>query len=398
MTRSPNGPLAFPLPEPPSIYEPLPQLVDLQRDQPVVEVRMADGTPAWLVSSYADVRRALTDRRFSREIHRAERAPVAELGGMETESLIGLDPPEHTRLRRIVAHAFTPRRVERARPAVRAMVEQLLSRMVEQPRPADLVEHFSTPLPVWVICDLMGIAAEDRERCKEWSDVMVGDWNRDPERTKAAVDGIAELIDFRRSDPGDDLISEMLSAQEEHGRLTDRELLMVSIGVLIGGHETTTNQINLFLLTLLHHRELWTRIVRGEADVARAVEELSRFVQVGITGVMQPRVTLEEVRLSGVRIPAGAVVLPAFMVANRDPAVFADPHRVDVDRPTNPHLGFGAGVHRCLGIHLARMELQEALAGIARWMPGVRLAVPESEIAFVDGLVVRQVQTLPLTW
>ncbi|WP_232667651.1 cytochrome P450 [Pseudonocardia sp. TRM90224] len=393
-----SRPLPFPLPEPPSIYEPLPQLVDLQRDQPVVEVRMADGTPAWLVSSYADVRLALTDRRFSREIRRAERPPVAELGAMETESLIGLDPPEHTRLRRVVAHAFTPRRVERLRPAVRAMVDQLLSRMVERPCPVDLVELFSTPLPVWVICDLMGIAPKDRERCKEWSDVMVGDWNRDPERTNTAVAGIAELIESRRKDPGDDLISELVLAQEEHGRLTEREMLMVCIGVLIGGHETTTNQINLFLMTLLHHRDLWSRIVGNPEIIPSAVEELSRFVQVGITGVMQPRVTLEEVRLSGVPVPAGAVVLPAFMVANRDPAVFPDPHRVDVDRPANPHLGFGAGVHRCLGIHLARMELQEALAGIARRLPDVRLAVPESEIVFVDGLVVRQVQTLPLTW
>lgn len=392
-------PLPFPLPEPPSLYQPLPQLVELQRDQPVVEMRMADGTPAWLVSRYADVRMVLTDyRRFSREINQASRAPVAELGGLETESLMGMDPPKHTRMRRIVAHAFTPRRVERIRPAVRAMVDQLLSRMVEKPRPVDLVENFATPLPIWVISELLGIAVEDRGKCKEWSDIMVGDWNRDPARTKAAVDGFAGLIDSRRSNPGNDLISELIVAQEVHGRLTEREMLMVCIGLLIGGHETTTNQINLFLMALMHFRDLWHRIVEYPRDIPPTVEELSRYMQIGVTGVMLPRVTKQDVVLGGVKIPAGGVVLLAFMIANRDPEVFADPHRMDVDRPTNPHLGFGIGIHYCIGVHLARMELQESLAGIARWMPQVRMAIPESEVKLVEGLVVRQVQALPLTW
>ncbi|HEV2639443.1 MAG TPA: cytochrome P450 [Actinocrinis sp.] len=399
MTASLSEPISLPLPEPPSIYEPLPLLIDLQRDQPVVEVRQADGTPAWLVSRYADVRVALKDHRFSREIERADHTPVAELGGLETESLMGMDPPKHTRMRSIVAHAFTPRRVERIRPAVRAMVDELLAGMAELPRPVDLVQNYSNPLPIWVISELLGIDVENRPKCKEWSDIMVGDWNRDPARTKAAVDEFATLIDLRRSKPGDDLISEMIVAQEEHGRLTEREMLMVCIGLLVGGHETTANQINLFLMTLLHDRELWNRIVENPKDISRTVDELGRYVQIGVSGVMLPRVTLEEVELSGVTIPAGAVVLLAFMAANRDPRVYHDPNRILIDRMTrNPHLGFGMGVHRCIGVHLARMELQESLAGFGRWMPDVRLAVPESEVKFSQGLVVRQVQALPLTW
>ncbi|MFG2043820.1 cytochrome P450 [Dactylosporangium sp. NPDC048998] len=392
-------PIPFPLPEPPSLYQPLPQLVELQRDRPVVEMRMADGTPAWLVSRYADVHTVLTDyRRFSREINQASQTPVAELGGLETESLMGMDPPKHTRMRRLVAHAFTPRRVERIRPAVRAMVDELLSRMMTMPRPVDLVENFSTPIPIWVISELLGIAVEDRGKCKEWSDIMVGDWNRDPARTKAAVDGFAGLIDSRRSKPGDDLISELIVAQEVHGHLTEREMLMVCIGLLIGGHETTTNQINLFLMALMHFRDLWDRVVANPQDIPKTVEELSRYMQIGVTGVMLPRVAKQDVKLSGVTIPAGGVVLLAFMVANRDPEVFTDPHRMDVDRATNPHLGFGIGIHHCIGVHLARMELQESLAGIVRWMPEVRMAIPESEVKLVEGLVVRQVQALPLTW
>lgn len=392
-------PLPFPLPEPPSLYQPLPQLVELQRDRPVVEMRMADGTPAWLVSRYCDVRTVLTDyHRFSREISRASRTPVAELGGLETESLMGMDPPKHTKMRRIVAHAFTPRRVERIRPAVRAMVDELLARMDGMPRPVDLVANFASPIPIWVISELLGIAVEDRGKCKEWSDIMVGDWNRDPALTASAVDGFAGLIDSRRSTPGDDLISELIMAQEVHGKLTEREMLMVCIGLLIGGHETTANQINLFLMALMHFRDLWDRVVANPQDIPRTVEELSRYMQIGVTGVMLPRVAKQDVELGGVTIPAGGVVLLAFMVANRDPEVFADPHRMNVDRPTNPHLGFGIGIHTCIGVHLARMELQEALAGIVRWMPNVRMAIPESQVRLVEGLVVRQVAELPLTW
>jgi cytochrome P450 len=392
-------PLPFPLPEPPSLYQPLPQLVDLQRDRPVVEMRMPDGTPAWLVSRYADVRTVLTDyHRFSREIARASRTPVAELGGLETESLMGMDPPKHTKMRRLVAHAFTPRRVERIRPAVRSMVDELITRMMGMPQPVDLVENFATPIPIWVISELLGIAVEDRGKCKEWSDIMVGDWNLDPARTKSAVDGFADLIDSRRSKPGDDLISELIVAQEVHGHLTEREMLMVCIGLLIGGHETTANQINLFLMALMHFRDLWDRIVANPADIPNTVDELSRYMQIGRTGVMLPRIAKEDVELSGVKIPAGAVVLLAFMVANRDPEIFTDPHRMIVDRPSNPHLGFGMGIHLCIGVHLARMELQESLGGIARRMPGVRMAIAEEDVKLVDGLVVRQVQALPLTW
>jgi len=389
---------SYPLPPPPSIYEPPPVLVDFQRNQPVVKVRMADGIEAYLVSRYADVRQILVDRRFSRAAVKDPGGPAKELGELETESLIGMDPPRHTRLRKLVSYAFTPRRVEELRPRIAELVDGFLDKMLVGPGPVDLVAGFSTPLPVAVISELFGIPEEERWKCKEWSDTMMGDWQVDPEGTAAAVQGFKELIDSRRDKPGDDLLTALIKVNVDSDRLTDEELLMVSIGVMIGGHETTTTQINLFVLTLLRFPEQLAALQADPGKIPAAVEELSRFIQLGETGVMLPRVTLEPVELGGTLIPAGSTVLPAFMVANRDELMFTEPDGLKLDRPANPHLAFGAGVHHCLGAQLARVELQEAMKGLLARMPNLRLAVPESELRYTQGLVVRRLEELPLWW
>jgi cytochrome P450 len=393
-----QAPISYPFATPPTIYHPSPELAELRENRPVAQVTMADGTLAWLVTRYADVRQVLTDPRFSRAAAAGPDAPARELGALETESLIGMDPPEHTRMRRLVARAFTPRRVEQLRPWVANLVHELIDGVQARPRPVDLAAHFSTPLPVEVISELLGVPKADRHRCKAWSDTMMGDWQRDPEGTRAALDGFAGMIAAKRADPADDLITALITAWDEQDQLSEQDLVSVCVGVLIGGHETTTNQINLFLLTLLRHPEELARLRADPDAIAPAVEELTRFIQLGETGVMLPRITTEEVELSGVRIPAGMAVLPAFVAANRDPAAFADPDRLDLSRTDNPHLGFGAGVHHCLGAQLARMELQEALRGLLRRLPDLRLAIPESGLRFKQGLAVRSLDALPITW
>jgi cytochrome P450 len=227
---------------------------------------------------------------------------------------------------------------------------------------------------------------------------MMGDWRADPDGTQAALDGFAEMIEAKRDEPGDDVITTLLAASDEGDQLTRRELLTLCVGVLIGGHETTTNQINMCLLTLLRYPEEMARLRADPAAIAPAVDELTRFIQLGDTGIMMPRVATEEVELSGVRLPPGATILPAFVAANRDPRVFTDPNRLDLARIDNPHLGFGAGIHYCLGAQLVRMELQEALGGLLRRFPDVRVAVPESDLQFKQGLVVRSIEALPVTW
>jgi cytochrome P450 len=193
-------------------------------------------------------------------------------------------------------------------------------------------------------------------------------------------------------------LTALIAARDEGDRLSETELVNLCFGLLIAGHETTANQINMFLLTLLHFPEEYERLVASPELVPQAVEELMRFVQLGEGGVGLPRVTTEAVELGGVTIPAGSVVLTSFAAANRDESVFADADRLDLKREVSQHLGFGAGAHHCLGAQLARMELQEALSGLLRRLPGLHIAVPDSQLTFKSGMIVRSLETLPVTW
>ncbi|SDS93703.1 cytochrome P450 [Actinoplanes derwentensis] len=391
-------PLTYPLAPGPSIHHPSPQMTDLRNRCPVAPVTMPGDTPAYLVTRFADVRQVLVDPRFSRRAAGEADAPAQELGELETDSLIGMDPPEHSRLRRLVSRAFTPRRVEQLRPRVAALVDELIDAMIDGPQPADLATLFSTPLPVQVISELLGIPEHDRHRAKQWSDAMMSDWRVDPSGARAALDGFATLIAARRADPADDLITALIHAQEHEDKLTEHELVSMTVGVLIGGHETTTNLINMALLTLRRHPDQFALLKQDLSRIPAAVEELLRFIQLGDTGVMLPRITTEEVELSGVTLPAGTPVLAAFVTANRDPAVFPDPDRFDIARTPNNHLGFGAGPHHCLGAPLARMELQEALHGLLTRMPDIEVAIPDEDLNFKQGLAVRCLTALPVTW
>jgi cytochrome P450 len=328
--------------------------------------------------------------------------PTTGLGSFVFETIIGMDPPEHTRLRKLVAKAFTARRVDQLRPRVAKLVDELIDAMEPLPRPVDLVEHFSLPLPVQVICELLGVPAADRHRFHGWSDQMMGDLNRDPKEMQTAFESLAayfgELIAAKRAAPADDLMSALIAARDEGDKLSERELVVMGLSLLIAGHETTANQLNMFLLTLLRFPEELDKLRKDQDAIPRAVEELMRFVQLGEGSAGMPRVTTEEVELSGVRIPAGSAVVPSIAAANRDPLMHEHPDRLDIVRGELAHLGFGAGVHHCLGAQLARMELQESLRGFLRWMPGIRVVVPDSELRFKPGMLLRSLETLPVTW
>ncbi|MDG4800265.1 cytochrome P450 [Micromonospora sp. WMMD980] len=392
-------PVPYPLAPAPTIYHPSPDYTRLRETCPVARVELPDGASAYLATRHADVRRVFTDQRFSRAAAAGPDRPTRELGSLAEDSLIGMDPPRHTLMRRAVSHAFTVRRVEELRPTVAALVAGMIDRMEAAGRPVDLITHLSAPLPLVVISELFGIGEHDRERVREWSDALVGDWDADPAAPQAALDAFRQMIDERRRRPGDDLMSALITAWDEHDDLTERELVSVTAGIFVGGHETTTNQLNLFLLVLARHPEQLAGLRADDpVAVARAVEELSRFIQLGDNGVLLPRVTTEEVELGGVRLPAGSAVMPAIASANRDATVFPDADALDLDRTHNPHLAFGAGPHHCLGAALARMELQEALGALLRRLPGLRLAVDESALRFRPGLVVRSLESLPVTW
>lgn len=398
-----DAPVAYPFPPSPSLYHPSPIYGELREEHPVVQVSMPDGRTAWVATRYAEVRQILMDTRFSRAKAAGPEVAKTALAEIATDTILGMDPPEHTRLRRLVARAFTARRVEELRPRVAGLVDDLLGAMRQLPRPADLVEHFSLPLPVRVICELLGVPAEDRHVFHAWSDTVMGGWQRDPEDLARALGDLKEyfqkLIAAKRAEPADDLMTALIAARDEHDKLSEHELVMLGVSLLVAGHETTANQINMFVLTLTDHLEQMARLREQPDLVPQAVEELLRFAQLGDgSSAGMPRVSTEGMELGGVRLPAGAVVMASTVAANRDPGTFAEPDRMELDRRENQHLSFGIGVHHCLGAPLARMELQEALRGILRHVPDLRVAVPASELRFKHGMTLRSLETLPVTW
>lgn len=389
-------PIKYPL-----AADPWPDFRALLRNKPVIRVEMPDGSISWLVSGYDEVRQMLVDQRFSRA--RAV-APGRALQGTEVfaaGSINGLDPPEHTRIRRLVASAFTARRVEAMRPRVASITDELIEGLLEQAQPADLVAGFSLPLPVQVICEMLGIPAEDMEQFHAWSDTIMGDWQQDSDEIMTALVDLygyfGRLIEVKRARPADDLMSALIAARDDTDRLSEDELTILGCTLLIGGHETTANQINLSLLLLLDNPSELEKLRADSGLIPGAVEELMRYVRLG-GGLPPARMTTEDVELGGVTIPAGEVVLPLFASANRDPSVFSDPDRFDVSRMPANHLSFGAGVHHCLGAQLARLELQEALRGLLGRVSGIRLAVPATELQFKPGMAIHSLRELPIRW
>jgi cytochrome P450 len=393
--------IEYPFLASPQPFEPAPLVLELSRQSELLRVALPGDITGWLVTGYEQVREVLIDPRFSRaQLNR----PEQDRRGLEiitAASLLGLDPPEHTRVRKLVAGAFTARRMRELAPHVAAIATELVDAMVASQPPIDLVSAFSLPLPIRVICEMLGIPASDQSRFRGWSETLVGDWNRDQGEMTAAMeaicDYIAELIAAKRANPADDLLSALIAMRDDEDRLTEDELVYLCMGILIGGHETTANQIGLSLVTLCEHPAELARLRSDLSLLPGAVEELMRYVALG-TGLPPARLTTAEVTFGEQAIPAGQLVFPMFGIANRDPAVFSDPDRFDISRGASTHLGFGIGAHHCLGAQLARIELAEAFRGLFSRLPGLRLAVPVSELRLKENMAITSLRELPVTW
>jgi cytochrome P450 len=396
-------PVKFPLPPAPVPYDPSPELRTLAARCPVTRAELPDGSTGWLVTGYTEVREVLTDQRFSRALAHAPGRTRRGVDSITSDGLLSLDPPEHSRLRKLVAGAFTERRMQALRPAVTRIVDDLIDAMIAGPRPADLKGAFSLPLPSSVICALLGVPPEDLSMFHAWSDTMMADWTRPQAEIAAAFDAIyaymAGLIARKRQAPADDLISVLIDARDAGDKLSERELVRFCFGLLLAGHETTVNQINISFVALSEHPAQLARLRAEPGLIPGAVEELLRFAQlISSSAVPLPRITREDVCLGGVTIPAGEAVLAMRAVANRDPTAFPDPDRLDVLRAPTAHLAFGVGAHHCVGAQLARMELQEAFRGLLARLPGLRMAVPLADIEFHHGQVLTTMRELPVTW
>ena len=402
MTSQPE-PIKFPLPPSPVPYDTGPEMRALAARCPVTRVELPDGSAAWLVTGFSEVREVLIDQRYSRALAYTPDRPRQGLDVILAESLMGMDPPEHSRLRKLVASAFTEKRMQALRPDVTRIVDSLLDDMIAGPRPADLVRSFSLLVPSRVICSLLGVPPGDIDTFHGWSNTLFADWSRSMDELAEAylaINGyMADLVARKRQAPADDLISVLIEARDSGDRLSEAELVRFCFGLLMAGHETTANQLNMSFVALCHHPAELDRLRADPGLIPAAVEELLRFVQItGKDSVPPARITREEVCLGGVTIPAGEAVLTLMNMANRDPAAFPDPNRLDLLREPKPHVTFGAGTHHCLGAQLARMELQEGFRGLLTRLPGLRMVVPLSAVEFREGHLLASMRELPGTW
>ena len=374
----------------------------LRSSAPVTQVITPEGVRAWLVTRYEDVRIALADPRVAKDWV-AHMTPedfdinVDPVQAYLDQHMLNLDPPDHTRLRRLVVKAFTPGRVAALRPRISAVAGELLDAMAQGPAETDLIGAFAFPMSVTVICELIGVPVDDRASFRGWSDTVLSSRGTRQEARAAAVEMyeyFTRLVAERRRSPTDDLVSALISAHDSGDSLTEHELLSMMFLLLIAGHETMVNLIADGTLALLTHPAELARLRNDPSLLQPAIEELLRFANP--LNHATERFTLEPVTIGEVTIPAKEWVMLATSSANRDPARFADADRLDVGRETSGHLGFGHGIHYCLGAPLARLEGEIAFGMLLARFPGLALAVPEPELKWRSSSLIHGVEALPV--
>ncbi|SDI11773.1 Cytochrome P450 [Sinosporangium album] len=373
---------------------------------PVAPIRLVSGDQALLLTRYEDVRQVLSDPRFTRRLDAADAARITsnESGGVFGSDMAvkDIDAGEgHQRWRRLVARSFTARRIAAMRPRVEAMAEHLVDTMLAAGPPRDLLGDVGFPLPVWVICDLLGVPDSDRDRFAYWSDTLLNMTLYSQAEIDAAqaefAAYFAEHVRAKRANPGEDLLSELIAvADADDGRLTEAEAVITGQGLLVAGHETTSNMIGKMVAMLLHDRARWQALLDDPSLVDGAVEEALRFD--ADPGVGMPRYLSEDVEVAGRKLPAGTTVLCSTAAANRDAHAFGHADTMDLRRSPNAHLAFGIGPHACLGQALARTELQVVLSVLLRRLPTLALAVPADRLVLREGLIVGGFEEVPVRW
>jgi cytochrome P450 len=392
--------------------DPFPFYKQLRETAPVYRVRLPDGQMAWLVTRYDDVANALTDERFAKDIFRVlakeqlSNVPwitrlLAPLLMPFARHMLNQDPPDHTRLRALVQQAFSPRLVEGMRGRVETLANELLDKVERRGR-MDLIADYALPIPTTIIAEMLGVPVKDRHKFHRWSGVMLAAGASRFGLVRAMPSALRfmrylrKLIRARRADPCDDLVSALVSANENSQHLSDDELLSMILLLIVAGHETTVNLIASGMLALLEHPDQLEWLRSDPGLIKPAVEELLRFSSPVETATA--RFAREDVEIAGVTIPKGDVVLAAIASANRDELQFKNPDTLDIAREPNKHLAFGLGIHFCLGASLARLEGQIAINTLLAHTRDMRLAVDKSKLRWRTALVLRGLKALPVTF
>ncbi len=380
-------------------FDPVNELAQIRAEHAVYPLKIPGGSTVWLVTRYEDVRAVLGDHeRFSNDF-----ANVIGMGSQQEDpgGLGFRDPPEHTRLRKLLTPEFTVKRLRRLEPRIEAIVNSHLDAMEKQGPPVDFVREFALPIPSKVVCELLGVSYEEQARFEAYAKDRF-DFSGGPEASIAAVNQsmeyLTELVARERRNPGDGLLGSLL---RNHGdELSDRELASIADGILTGGHDTSTSMLALGTLWLLRNPEHFARIREDDSAVPPLVEELLRYLTV--VQVAFPRFAREDLVLAGQEIKKGEMVLCSLIGANRDPSLRRegdpDMDTVDPSRDLPSHVAFGHGIHHCVGAPLARMELRIAFPALARRFPTLRLAVPWEEVAWRKLAIVYGLESLPVAW
>ncbi|MFK0296137.1 cytochrome P450 [Streptomyces sp. NPDC090442] len=387
--------------EPALLTDPFTGYGELREQGPVIRGRFVDDTPVWFITRFDEARAVLRDHRFANNPAFSKdtagggnpRNRLMEMMGLPEHyrvyvdgSILTMDAPDHTRLRRLVSRAFTARKITDLRPRVEDIADDLLSRLPEHTEDGvvDLITHFAYPLPITVICELVGIPEADRPQWRAWSSQLA---SLRPDRLKysfpAMIDHIHELIRERRAALSDDLLSELIRTHDDDGsRLSDVEMVTLVLTLVIAGHETTAHLITNGTAALLTHPDQLRLLKADSGLLPRAVHELMRWC--GPVHLTQLRYATEDTELAGVRIAKGEAVMPILVSANHDPRHYADPARLDVTRHpagrAEDHVGFGHGMHYCLGATLARQEGEVAFGKLLAHYPDVSLAVEPEDL------------------
>ncbi|TDP97338.1 cytochrome P450 family protein [Labedaea rhizosphaerae] len=408
------------------MHDPWELYARFREDGPAREVVMPHGVKVWLVTRYDDVRMLLADPRISKDGHRvnemfakhsgapapepatAETAETGEKpeepeepsgGGFDddlTAHMLNTDPPVHTRLRKLVGAAFTTQRVERLKPRIRQIADELLARMAGRDK-VELVDEYAAPLSSTVIAELIGVPESDRTPFRDWVNTLVGSGHSAEEVENASAQVIAyseKLIAMKRESPGEDLLSALVQASDDGDRLTKGELVAMMFILVVAGHETTMNMLGNGTYSLLKHPDQLHLLLSEPSLMHDAVEELLRYD--GAVSLGTFRFTTEEIALDGLTIPAGEILALSLGSANRDPAKFPDPDRLDIARKLTGNLAFGHGVHRCVGAPLGRVLVEIGLDRLLRTYPRLELAGTPQELAWKNSTLMHGLVTLPL--
>lgn len=387
---------------------PYPAYALVRSNDPVHSLKMENGRTTWLITRYEDALAILKDQRFIKDFRRLltpEQLAQAQgnIYNMLNTHMLSFDPPDHTRLRALVNLSFTPRLVEQWRERIQAIADELIDAMEQRgEREIDLVDAFAFPLPIIVITEMLGVPTQDRENFREWSNALL-DGAGHPEQLQNARAKILEftmyltgLVAAKRQQPGDDLISRLIVAEENGDRLNETELLSMIFLLLVAGHETTVNLIGNSVLALLQHPEQKKLLQQNPELIKSAVEEFLRFHSPVAIGTN--RWAGEDLEFGGKQMRRGDAVLVGLAAANHDPSEFAHSDELDITRKENRHLAFGMGIHYCLGAPLARLEGQIAINTLLKRLPNLRLTVPVEELIWRPSMLLLGVSKLPVAY